>query len=99
MNHEPRARYCVATGVPVADLRDDLTCPACDEMVRLMMLDPDVEVLAPPAHLTDGYTTTAPICEACARHVHPHDAVTVIRGNGWVDTYCGDCAPIEEDDE
>lgn len=50
--HEPRARYCtVIVGIPVSELRDDLTCPACDEEIRLMMLDPDVELLAPPPHL------------------------------------------------
>ena len=38
-------------------------------------------------------------CEGCAGDVPADDAVKVIRGNGWVDTYCGDCAPIEEDDE
>lgn len=52
-DHEPRARYCieVEAGVPVEDLRDDLTCPACDDNIRLMLLDPDVEVLALPDHL------------------------------------------------
>lgn len=45
-----------------------------------------------------NHTTTTPICESCARTVHPDHAVTVIRGNGWVDTYCADCAPIEEDE-
>lgn len=51
--HEPRARYCILiVGIPVSELRDDLTCPACDDGIRLMMLDPDVEVLAPPAHLS-----------------------------------------------
>ena len=51
--HEPRARYCTEiVGIPVSELRDDLTCPACDEGIQLMMLDPDVEVLAPPAHVS-----------------------------------------------
>jgi hypothetical protein len=45
-----------------------------------------------------GHTTATPICESCATEVHPHDAVKVLRGNGWVDTYCADCAPIEEDE-
>lgn len=37
-------------------------------------------------------------CESCATEVHPHHAVTVIRANAWTDTYCADCAPIEEDE-
>ena len=45
------------------------------------------------------FMTVGAHCEECGRPIHPDDAVTVIRGNGWVDTYCGDCAPIEEDDE
>lgn len=50
--HDPSARYCTEiVGIPMSELRDDLTCPACDEGIGLMMLDPDIEVLAPPAHL------------------------------------------------
>jgi hypothetical protein len=45
-----------------------------------------------------GHTTATPICESCATEVHPHDAVTVIRTNGWTDHYCAGCAPIEEDE-
>ena len=50
--HDPRVRYClVIAGIPVSELRDDLHCPACDELVMLMALDPDVESLSPPDHL------------------------------------------------
>jgi hypothetical protein len=57
--HDPRVRYCTEiVGIPASELRDDLTCPACDEGIRLMMLDPDVEVLAPPAHLAAEVRST-----------------------------------------
>ena len=47
MNHNPVARYCIEiVGIPVGELRDDIQCPACDELHGLMHLDPDVrEVL------------------------------------------------------
>lgn len=53
--HDARARYCIQIGVPVEHLRDDIRCPACDEMHMLMHLDPDVEILTPE-----------PWCDACA---------------------------------
>ena len=41
--HNPVARYCVVTdaGIPRWGLRDDVTCPACDENRALLRLDPD----------------------------------------------------------
>ena len=54
--HDARARYCIQIGVPVERLRDDICCPACDDMHRLMHLDPGVkEILTPD-----------PWCESCA---------------------------------
>lgn len=41
-NHDARARYCIQVGVPREALRDDIRCPACDELHALMHLDPDV---------------------------------------------------------
>jgi hypothetical protein len=45
-SHDARVRTCIQVGVPREHLRDDIRCPACDEMHGLMHLDPDVtEVL------------------------------------------------------
>jgi hypothetical protein len=47
--HNAMARKCIviAYGVPADQLRDDITCAACDELHRLMHLDPDVtEILS-----------------------------------------------------
>ena len=56
MAHDPRGRTCIViAGIPTSELRDDIRCPACDELHRLMHLDPDVvEVL-----------TREPWCESC----------------------------------
>jgi len=66
MAHDARVRSCIViAGIPASELRDDIRCPACDELHRLMHLDPDVlEVL-----------TREPWCEACAagdKPVHRH---------------------------
>lgn len=54
--HDARVRYCIQVGVPVEHLRDDIRCPACDDLHRLMHLDPDVtEIL-----------TREPWCQSCA---------------------------------
>lgn len=54
--HDARARYCIQIGVPVERLRDDIRCPACDDMHRLMHLDPGVKEILTPE----------PWCESCA---------------------------------
>jgi len=56
IKHDPRVRTCIVlVGIPVSELRDDLRCPACDDLHRLHHLDPEVhEVL-----------TREPWCEAC----------------------------------
>lgn len=62
--HNPLVRSCIViTSPPLSQhlLRDDLRCPACDEMHRLMHLDPDVrEVLVREA-----------LCEACQQGDKP----------------------------
>lgn len=46
--HDARVRKCIVlSDIPVSELRDDIRCPACDELHRLMHLDPDVtEILS-----------------------------------------------------
>ena len=57
-DHNPRVRGCIViTNPPLPGflLRDDIRCPACDDLHRLMHLDPDVtEVLS-----------REPWCESC----------------------------------
>ena len=49
-DHNPRVRGCIVTTNPPLPgflLLDDIRCPACDDLHRLMHLDPDVtEVLS-----------------------------------------------------
>ena len=43
--HNPVARYCIQITTPPLPrhlLRDDVRCAACDDLHRLMHLDPDV---------------------------------------------------------
>ena len=55
--HDPRVRSCIViAGIPVSELRDDIRCPACDDLHRLLHLDPDIiEVLS-----------REPWCASCA---------------------------------
>jgi len=62
--HNAIARYCIVIPtprIPLDLLRDDARCPACDDLHRLMHLDPDVtEVL-----------TREEWCEVCAAEDKP----------------------------
>jgi hypothetical protein len=54
--HDARVRTCIViAGIPVSELRDDIRCPACDELHRLQHLDPDV----------DEVLIREPWCDAC----------------------------------
>ena len=67
--HDPRVRTCIIiTNPPLPRflLRDDIRCPACDDLHRLMHLDPDVtEVLS-----------REPWCESCIAGDKPMRPVT-----------------------